>query len=130
MDQEVPGSRPGGGTIPFNKMAFTQLGVLHFKPDIEPDRCALNNVHYRYRILDLLVYIRHAPARLRIVANICGFASGYAAVCLQRPLWFAYGATQAGCGVELAVRLLQRTSTHAPTSSSIEALLLLSGANY
>jgi len=51
-------------------MAFTQLGVLHFKPDIEPDRCALNNVHYRYRILDLRVYIRHAPARLRIAANM------------------------------------------------------------
>ena len=55
MDQEVPGSRPGGGTITISKMAFTQLGVLHFKPDIEPDRCALNNVHYRYRILDLRV---------------------------------------------------------------------------
>ena len=55
VDQEVPGSRPGGGTITISKMAFTQLGVLHFKPDIEPDRCALNNVHYRYRILDLRV---------------------------------------------------------------------------
>ena len=33
------------------------------------------------------------------------------AVCLLRPLWTACGATQAGCGVELAVRLLQRTST-------------------
>ena len=88
MDQEVPGSRPGGGTIPFNKMAFTQLGVLHFKPDIEPDRCALNNVHYRYRILDLLVYIRHAPARLRVDANRFDLACGYAAVCLLRPLWF------------------------------------------
>ena len=40
------------------------------QPDIEPDRCALNNVHYRYRILDLRVYIRHAPARLRIAANM------------------------------------------------------------
>ena len=38
-------------------------------------------------------------------------ALGDAAVCLLRPLWSAYGATQAGCGVELAVRLLQRTST-------------------
>ena len=36
------------------------------QPDIEPDRCALNNVHYRYQILDLRVYSRHAPARLRI----------------------------------------------------------------
>ena len=37
---------------------------------------------------------------------------------------------QAGCGVELAVRLLQRTSTHETISSSIEPPLLLSGANY
>ena len=89
VDQEVPGSRPGGGTIPFNGLAFAQLGVLHFKPDIEPDRCALNNVHYRYRILDLRAYIHHAPARLRVDANVCGFARGYAAVCLLRPLWSA-----------------------------------------
>jgi len=79
-------------------MAFTQLGVLHFQPDIEPDKCALNNVHYRYRILDLLVYIRHAPARLRIAANMFALASGYAAVCLLSRLLFAEGATQAGCG--------------------------------
>ena len=45
----------------------------------------------------------HAPARLRVAANICGFAFGYAAVCLLRPLWFAEGAAQAGCGVRLAV---------------------------
>jgi hypothetical protein len=45
-----------------------------------------------------------APARLRIAANMCGFACGYAAVCLQRPLWFAYGATSAGCGVRLIVQ--------------------------
>ena len=89
VDQEVPGSRPGGGTITISKMAFTQLGVLHFKPDIEPDRCALNNVHYRYRILDLRVYILHAPARLRVDANMFVLACGYAAVCLLRPLWFA-----------------------------------------
>ena len=69
MDQEVPGSRPGGGTITFNKTAFTQLGVLHFKPDIEPYKCALNYVHYRYGNLELLVHIRHAPARLRVAAN-------------------------------------------------------------
>ena len=92
MDQEVPGSRPGGGTITISKMAFTQLGVLHFKPDIEPDRCALNNVHYRYRILDLRVYNRHAPTRLRVVANICSFASSYAAVCVLRQLGPAFGA--------------------------------------
>ena len=76
MDQEVPGSRPGGGTITFNGLSVTQLGVLHFKPDIEPDRCALNNVHYRYPNVDLRVYIRHAPARLRVVANMFGLACG------------------------------------------------------
>jgi len=46
-------------------------------------------------------------------------ALGYAVICLLRPLWSAYGATQAGCGVELAVRLLQRTYTHETISSSI-----------
>ena len=53
VDQEVPGSRPGGGTTSFNRLSVTQLGVLHFKPDIEPDKCALNNVHYRNGVLDL-----------------------------------------------------------------------------
>ena len=52
-----------------------------------------------------------SDTRLHVAANMCGFACGYAAVCLLRLPWFAYGATQAGCGVELAVRLLQRTST-------------------
>ena len=98
VDQEVPGSRPGGGTTTFNKLAFTQLGVLHLKPDIEPDRCALNNVHYRYWILDLRVYIRHAPARLRVDAHMFDFALGYAAVCLLRQLWPSKGAKQAGSG--------------------------------
>ena len=74
------------------------------QPDIEPDRCALNNVHYRYWILDLRVYIRHAPVYLRVVANMFVMACGYAAVCLLRPLWFTEGATQAGCGVRLAVQ--------------------------
>ena len=52
-----------------------------------------------------------SDTRLHVAANMCGFACGYAAGCLLRLPWFAYGATQAGCGVELAVRLLQRTST-------------------
>ena len=69
--------------------------------------------------------------RFRFVkANKVGLARSYSAVCLLRPLWSACGATQAGCGGELAVRLLQRTSTHETISSSIEPLLLLSGANY
>ena len=40
------------------------------------------------------------------------------------------GATQAGFGVELAVRLLPRTFTHETISSSIKPLLLLIDANY
>jgi hypothetical protein len=58
-------------------------------------------------ILDLRVYFRHAPARLRIAANMFGLACGYAAICLLRPLWSARGATQAGCGFRLAVRGVQ-----------------------
>ena len=81
--------------------------------------------------LDWRVDFRHAPARLRVVANMCGFVCGYAAVCLLRPLWIACGATQAGCGVELAVKgYRSATSTHASISSETEPLLLLSGANY
>ena len=74
------------------------------QPDIEPDRCALNNVHYRYWFLDLWVYFRHAPARLRIAANMFALARGYAAVCWLVPLLSAQGATQAGFGVRLVVR--------------------------
>ena len=81
-------------------------------------------------LVDHTRYFRHAPARLRGAANMFVLARGYAAVCLLRPLWSAYGATKAGCGVELAVRLLQRTSTHASISSSTAPLLLLSGVNY
>ena len=40
-------------------------------------------------LVDHTRYFRHAPARLRIVANICGFAFGYAAVRLLVPLWLA-----------------------------------------
>ena len=82
VDQEVPGSRPGGGTTTFNKLACAQLGVLQFQPDRAPDTGALTSVHYRYRILDLRAYIHHAPARLRIAAHIFGLARSYSAVCL------------------------------------------------
>jgi len=37
------------------------------KPDVEPDSCALNNVHYRHRDLELRVY---APERPCVTANI------------------------------------------------------------
>ncbi len=56
---------------------------------------------------------------------------GYAAVCLLRPLRSAEDATQAGCGVRMTRRgYRSATSTHETISSSIELLLLLSGANY
>ena len=37
-------------------------------------------------LVDHTRYFRHAPARLRVAANMFGFARGYAAVCLLRPL--------------------------------------------
>jgi hypothetical protein len=40
-------------------------------------------------LVDHTRYICHAPARLRIAANMFALARGYAAVCLLRPLWFA-----------------------------------------
>ena len=38
-------------------------------------------------------YFRH------LITNLCALACGYAAVCVLRALWSAYGATQAACGV-------------------------------
>ena len=58
-------------------------------------------------LVDHTRYFRHAPARLRVDANMLGLAFGYAAVCLLSRLLFAEGATQAGCGVRLAVRGVQ-----------------------
>ena len=40
-------------------------------------------------LVDHTRYFRHAPARLRIAANILALACGYAAVCLLSRLWFA-----------------------------------------
>ena len=40
-------------------------------------------------LVDHTRYFRHAPVRLRVDANMCGFARGCAAVCLPRPPWFA-----------------------------------------
>ena len=99
--------------------------------DAQLDKVAWNHVEFPHLILDLRVYFRHAPARLRIDANMFGLALGYAAVCLLSRLWFAEGATQAGCGVRLTVKgYRSATSTHETISSSIEPPLLLSGANY
>ena len=55
-------------------------------------------------LVDHTRYFRHAPARLRIAANMFALACGYAAVCLLMPLRFAEGATRAGCGVRLLVQ--------------------------
>ena len=82
-------------------------------------------------LVDHTRYICHAPARLRVDANMLGLALGYAAVCLLSRLSFAEGATQAGCGIRLTVKgCRSATSTHETISSSIELPLLLSGANY
>ena len=48
-------------------------------------------------------YIRHAPVRLRIDANMFVLTCGYAAICLLMPLRFAWGVTRAGSGVRLSV---------------------------
>ena len=70
------------------------------------------------------------PVRLRVDANVCGFACGYVAVCLLRPLWLAQGAIQVGCGVRLSVKGCRNAaSTHETISSSIEAPLLMSGVS-
>ena len=75
----------------------------------------------------------HAPARLRVDANyVCFGECGYAAVCLAEAHSGSLKArTQAGCWVRLTVGgYKSATSTHETISSSIEPLLLLSGANY
>ena len=46
-------------------------------------------------LVDHTHYFRHAPARLRVDANMFVLACGYAAICLLRPPWFAQGATRA-----------------------------------
>jgi len=40
-------------------------------------------------LVDHTRYFRHAPARLRVVANMVVLACGYAAVRLLVPLWLA-----------------------------------------
>jgi hypothetical protein len=72
--------------------------------DAQRDKVAWNHVEFPHLILDLRVYFRHAPARLRIAANMFGLACGYAAIGLLRPLWSAEGAIGAGCGVRLTVQ--------------------------
>ena len=37
-------------------------------------------------LVDHTRYFRHAPARLRVAANMFALACGYAAICLLRPL--------------------------------------------
>ena len=75
-------------------------------------------------LVDHTRYFHHAPAGLRIAANMFGLACGYVAVCLLKP-------TPAGCGVSWVVRgYRSATSTHETTSSQPVPPLLLSGANY
>jgi hypothetical protein len=82
-------------------------------------------------LVDHTRYFRHAPACLRVVANMCGLARGYAAVCPLRRLWLAEGATQAGCRVRLILRGYKHaTFTHAFISSLTAPLLSLSIVNY
>ena len=50
-------------------------------------------------LVDHTRYFRHAPARLRVDANMFDLARGYAAVCPLRRLWLAEGAMQAGWGL-------------------------------
>ena len=69
--------------------------------DAQRDKVAWEQVELPCSTLDWRVDFRHAPARLRIDANMLGLALGYAAVCLLVPLRSAEGATQAGCGVRL-----------------------------
>ena len=86
--------------------------------DAQRDKVAWEHVELPCSTLDLRVYIRHAPAHLCVDAHMFDLALGYAAVCLLRPLWTACGATQAGCGVELAVKgYRSATSTHASISN-------------
>ena len=55
-----------------------------------------------YPLVDHTHYFCHAPARLRVDANMFVLACGYAAICLLGPPWFARGATGAGFGVRFA----------------------------
>ena len=54
-------------------------------------------------LVDHTRYFRHAPARLRIAANMFALARGCAAVCVLRALWFAQGAKRARCGATSVV---------------------------
>ena len=54
-------------------------------------------------LVDHTRYLRHAPARLRVDANMFILARGYVAVCLLRALWFAQGAKRAKCGATSVV---------------------------
>ena len=68
------------------------------------DKVAWEHVELPCSTLDWRVDFRHASVRLRVVANMCGFACGYVAVCLLLPLRSAEGAAQAACGVRLLVQ--------------------------
>ena len=48
------------------------------------DKVAWEHVELPCSTLDWRVDFRHALARLRVAAHMCGFARGYAAVCVLR----------------------------------------------
>ena len=62
----------------------------------------------------MTAHFRHVPARLRVDANVCGLACGYAAIFLLVPLWFTEGAKKAELGVRLAVWGLQERHFYSP----------------
>ena len=62
--------------------------MSNYQRDAQRDKVAWNHVEFPHLILDLWVYISHAPARLRIAANMFALACGYAAIFLLVPLWF------------------------------------------
>ena len=71
--------------------------------DAQRDKVAWEHVEFPCSTLDWRVDFRHAPARLRVDANMFGLACGYAAVCVLRALWFAQGAKRARCAATSVV---------------------------
>ena len=74
------------GAPQFQIHSQTSQAMSKSQRDAQRDKAAWEHVGLPCSILDLRVDTRHAPVRLRVVANMCGFARGYAAVCLLRPL--------------------------------------------
>ena len=133
------GITDASGVQPIGQLIGRPCGVM-------PNKCCGEVLGYSCALTlsdePLASAVEHGPVQLWVEAaqvgiplhhfiDMRGLVRNYGAVCLLRRLWFAYGAIGTGCGVMLAVRgCWNAISTHASISSSIEALLLLSGANY